>query len=143
HGVQSTPEIAKLRDPKLDAGRTDLRNARRDAVSISELPPLRIELECRLAEKLSIPFSPDEPLTDALIFFFEEPSLYLNWPRINALKLDRGAVKRTLRETIVSMRDAGFDRAFTNSELITLNQNADPIERAVRASFRADRSGDV
>ncbi|HWS73162.1 MAG TPA: alkaline phosphatase family protein, partial [Thermoanaerobaculia bacterium] len=26
HGVQSTPEIAKLRDPKLDAGRIDLRN---------------------------------------------------------------------------------------------------------------------
>src|SRR5205823_8838264 len=59
HGVQSTPEIAKLRDPKLDAGRTDLRNARRDAVSISELPQLRIELERRIAEKLDIPFNPD------------------------------------------------------------------------------------
>jgi arylsulfatase A-like enzyme len=143
HGVQSTPEIAQLRDPKLDAGRTDLRNPRRDGVSISELPPLRIELERRVAEKLNIPFSPDEPLTDALIYFFEEPAIYLNWPRITALKLDREVVKRTLRDTIVSMRDAGFDRAFTNSELITVNPNADPIERAVRASFRADRSGDV
>jgi predicted AlkP superfamily pyrophosphatase or phosphodiesterase len=143
HGVQSTPEIAQLRDPKLDAGRTDLRNARRDAVSISELPPLRIELERRLAEKLNIPFSPGEPLTDGLIYFFEEPAIYLDWPRIRALKLDGEVVKRTIRDTIISMRDAGFDRAFTNSELIAPNPNADPIERAVRASFRADRSGDV
>jgi hypothetical protein len=50
HGVQSTPEIAQLRDPRLDAGRTDLRNARRDAVSVSELPPLRIELQRREAQ---------------------------------------------------------------------------------------------
>jgi arylsulfatase A-like enzyme len=143
HGVQSTPEIAKLRDPKIDAGRTDLRNARRDAVSVSELPPNRIDVERRLCEKLHAPFAPDEPLTDALIYFFEEPALYLNWPRIAALKLDGEEVKRTLRDTIASMRDAGFDRAFTNSELMTVNAKADLIERAVRASFRADRSGDV
>ena len=143
HGVQSTPEIAKLRDPKIEAGRVDLRNARRDAVFVSEEAPLRIQVERRLCEKLHAPFEIDEPLTDALIYFFEEPSLYLNWPRIAALKLDGEEVKRALRDVIVSMRDAGFDRAFTNSELMTVNTNADPIERLVRASFRADRAGDV
>src|SRR5438270_2441593 len=143
HGVQSTPEIAKLRDPKIDAGRTDLRNAKRDAYSISELPPLRIEIDRRLAAKLNVAFDANAPLTDALIYFFEEPAVYVNWPRIRALKLNGEDVKRALRDIIVSMRDAGFDRAFTNSELTTLNASGDPIERAVRASFRADRSGDV
>jgi len=143
HGVQATPEIAKLRDPKLDAGRTDLRNARRDASKISELPPPRIEIEKRLAAKLKLKFDANAPLTSALAYFFEEPALYLNWPRVRALKLDGETVKRALRDVIVSMRDAGFDRAFTNSELMTLNANPDPIELAVRRSFRADRSGDV
>jgi len=143
HGVQSTPEIAKLRDPKIESGRVDLRNARRDGVFVAEEAPLRVEVEKRLCEKLHAPFSADEPLTDALIYFFEEPSLYLNWPRIAALKLDGEEVKRTLRDVILSMRDAGFDRAFTNSELMTVNPKADPIERLVRASFRADRAGDV
>jgi type I phosphodiesterase/nucleotide pyrophosphatase len=143
HGVTAMPEIARLRDPKLDAGRTDLRNARRDAYAISELPQLRVELERRLSAKLKVPFNADGPLTDALIYFFEEPALYLNWPRLQALNLDGETVKRALRDVIVSMRDSGFDRAFTNSELLAGNAKADPIEQAMRASFRADRSGDV
>ena len=143
HGVQSTPEIAKLRDPKLDADRTDLRNARRDAYSINELPPERIEIEKRLATKLKLKFDAKAPLTDALVYFFEEPALYLNWPRIRALKLDGEQVKRALRDVLVSMRDSGFDRAFTNTELMTTNANPDAIELQVRRAFRADRSGDV
>ncbi|MEO8036981.1 MAG: alkaline phosphatase family protein [Acidobacteriota bacterium] len=85
HGVQSRPEIARLRDPKIDAGRTDLRNAIGTAHFISELPPLRIELERLVAKKLEIPFNADAPLSQALLFFFEEPSLYLNWDRISEL----------------------------------------------------------
>ena len=88
-------------------------------------------------------FDVNAPLTDALIYFFEEPAIYLNWRRIAELKLDGERVKRTLRDVIVTMRATGFNRAFTNSELTAVNAHPDAIENAVRLSFRADRSGDL
>ncbi|HKO54669.1 MAG TPA: alkaline phosphatase family protein, partial [Thermoanaerobaculia bacterium] len=141
HGVQSTPEIAKLRDPKADAGRVDLRNGGRKAKLLAELPPTRIEIERRLAKRLKAPFHINEPIGDALVFYFEEPSLYLNWKRIRALQLDGERVKRALREVMQGM--PGVERVFTNSELLTVNERPDAIEAAMRRSFRADRSGDV
>ncbi|MCU1349307.1 MAG: putative protein of the superfamily, partial [Acidobacteria bacterium] len=141
HGVQPTPEIAKLRDPKIDAGRVDLRNPRKEAQFISELPPLRIDVERTLARKLEVAFDANAPLQDALVFFFEEPSLYLNWSRIAALKLDGERVKRALKEVMLTID--GVDRAFTNTELTSAIAPASDLERQVRASFRADRSGDL
>jgi hypothetical protein len=141
HGVQSTPEIAKLRDPGIDAGRIDLRNPRKEAQFLSELPPLRVEIERGLAAKLDLPFDPNAPLTNALVFFFEEPSLYLNWARIAELKLDGERVKRALRDVLLAT--GGIDHVFTNTELTASTAPASPLERQVRESFRADRSGDV
>jgi arylsulfatase A-like enzyme len=141
HGVQSTPEIAKLKDPKISAGRIDLRNPRMEANFISELPPARIEIERALAKKLNIPFLLDAPLSRALVAFFEEPSLYLNWERVAELKLDGERVKRALRGVISAM--PGVQAVFTNSELMMTHAHPSELERAVRASFRADRSGDL
>lgn len=141
HGVQSTPEIAKLRDPKADAGRIDLRNGGRSAKLLSELPPMRIEIERRLAKALKTPFALNEPIGDGLVFYFEEPSLYLNWKRIRALGLDGERVKRALRTIVAAM--PGIDRVFSNTELLTTNEKPDELEAAMRRSFRADRSGDV
>jgi arylsulfatase A-like enzyme len=141
HGVQSTPEIARLRDPKADVGRVDLRNGARKAKLLSELPPMRVEIERQLAKALNVPFDVDEPIGDGLVFYFEEPSLYLNWKRIRALQLDGEQVKRALRDVMRGME--GIERVFTNSELLAANDRPDEIEAAMRRSFRADRSGDV
>jgi len=141
HGVQPTPEIAKLRDPKIDAGRIDLRNPRKEAQFISELPPLRIDIERALSRKLDVAFDPNAPLENALVFFFEEPSLYLNWSRIAELKLDGERVKRALKEVLLTLDGVGG--VFTNTELSTSTAASSELERQVRASFRADRSGDV
>ena len=141
HGVQSTPEIARLKDPTIDAGRLDFRNPRKEAHLISELPPQRIEIERALANRLQAPFAVDAPLSQALVAFFEEPSLYLNWDRVAVLKLDGEQVKRALRDVALAIR--GVNSVFTNSELMTAKTNPSDVERAVRASFRADRSGDV
>ena len=141
HGVQSTPEIARLKDPTIDAGRLDFRNPRKEAHLISELPPQRIEIERALANRLQAPFAVDAPLSQALVAFFEEPSLYLNWDRVAVLKLDGEQVKRALRDVALSIR--GVNSVFANSELMTAKANPSDVERAVRASFRADRSGDV
>jgi hypothetical protein len=141
HGVQSMPEIARMKDPSIDAGRLDYRNPRKEAHLISELPPARIDIERALAAKLQTPFAADAPLSQALVAFFEEPSLYLNWDRIRTLKLDGERVKRALRDVLLAT--PGVGSAFTNSELMAANPNPSDVERAVRLSFRADRSGDV
>ncbi len=141
HGVQSMPEIARLKDPSIDAGRLDFRNPRKEAHLISELPAARIDIERSIAARLNIPFSADAHLSQALVAFFEEPSLYINWDRVRALKLDGEQVKRALRDVLLAM--PGVGAVFTNSELLIANANPSNVERAVRLSFRADRSGDV
>ncbi len=141
HGVQSMPEIAKLKNSKIDSGRIDFRNPRKEAHFISELPPARLEIERALAKKMNASFSADAPLSKAFVLFFEEPALYLNWDRIAELKLDAERVKRALRDIILAL--PGVQGVFTNSELMVTNANPSDLERAVRASFRADRSGDV
>src|SRR5207253_10891052 len=119
HGVQSMPEIAKMKDPSIDSGRLDFRNPRREAHLISELPPARIAIERALAAKLQVPFTADTPMSRALVAFFEEPSLYLNWDRVRALQLDGERVKRALRDVLLAT--PGVGSAFTNSELMTAN----------------------
>ena len=108
---------------------------------MTELPPLRVEIERRLAQKLDLPFDPNAPLTNALVFFFEEPSLYLDWSHIAELKLDGERVKRALKEVLLGID--GVDHVFTNSELLAATAPASELERQVRESFRADRSGDL
>jgi arylsulfatase A-like enzyme len=143
HGVTSNPEIAKLRDPHADAGRVDIRTPDANAKLMSDLPPLRLEIERTLARRLGVPFDDSAPLSHALVYFFEEPSLYLNWRRLAELRLDPERVKRALRDVLRAMPARGFADAWTNTELLSPNPTASPTERLMRASFRPDRSGDV
>jgi len=143
HGVTNNPEIVKLRDPKADVGRLDLRTPDPRARFISDLPPTRIDVERALARKLGVPFSTSAPLTDALVYFFEEPALWLNWHRIETLGVDPERAKRALRDVMLSMKDRGIDEVWTSTQLQSPNPHATRAEQLMRASFRSDRSGDV
>jgi hypothetical protein len=133
HGIQSLPEIAKLRDPKADAGRLDLRVPHAAARTIRELPPARIEIERKLARALKLPFSLDAPLRNALVFFFEEPTLYLNDTRIAELRLDRMRVARALRDAVRTLDGVANAWTYDDSDI-------PPI---VRNTLHPTRSGDV
>ena len=143
HGVQSNPEIVKLRDPKANVGRVDLRIPDPKAKILADLPPLRIDIERALARRLGLCFDGNAPLSHALVFFFEEPTLYLNWKRIAELKLDGERVKRELRDILGAMKSHGIAGTWTSTEMLVENPNASPLERLMRNAFRADRSGDV
>lgn len=143
HGVQPNPEIAKLRDPKVDAGRLDLRTPDPRATRIADLPPMRIEIERKLAVRLGILFSEDAPLTNAFVYFFEEPGLWLNWRHVAALGLDGERVKRALRDVLKEMTQHGIADVWTNTELLAPDPNASRLKQLMHASWRSDRSGDV
>jgi len=143
HGVQSNPEIMKLRDPNADVGRVDLRIPDPKAQVIADLPPLRIEIERELARRLRLRFDLNAPLAHGLVFFFEEPTLYLNWKRVHELKLDGERVKRTLRDILGEMKEHGVAGTWTSTEILIPNPAASPLEKLMRNAFRADRSGDV
>ena len=140
HGVQSNPEILKLRDPNADAGRVDLRNPGRAGRRISDLPPLRIQIEKQLAIRLHVPFSANAPYSHALVLFFEEPALYINDARVRALKLDRERVKLALRNVILGL--PGVEEAWTDTELRNLKRPSE-AEKRVQRSYMPGRSGDV
>ena len=131
HGIQPIPEIARLRDPKADAGRVDLRNSDPHARVIDDLPPLRVELERRLARRFGIPFDGAMPLRNALVYFFEGTGLYLNRRRLSELHLDADAVKRELAAILRNQQ--GVAGAWTDGE----------VPATMRNSFRRGRSGDV
>ncbi len=133
HGIQSLPEIAKLRDPHADAGRIDLRVPHPQARFIRDLPPARIALERKLARALRLPFSVDAPLQHALVFFFEEPTLSLNDARIAELRLDPTRVRRALRDAVRTLD--GVANAWTIED-----RDVPPL---VRNTLYATRSGDV
>jgi predicted AlkP superfamily pyrophosphatase or phosphodiesterase len=143
HGVQPNPEIAKLRDPRADAGRLDIRTPDPKARFISDLPPARIEIERALAKKLGLSFDSRAPLQHALVYFFEEPGLWLNWRRVDALQLDHERVRRALRDVIRAMKHHGIDDAWTSTDMLTPNPKASRVEELMRAAFRNDRSPDV
>lgn len=143
HGVQNNPEIVKLRDPRADVGRLDVRTPDPKARFISDLPPTRIEIERSLAKKLGLPFDTGAPLQHALVYFFEEPGLWLNWRRVDALQLDHERVRVALRDVIRTMKHHGIANAWTSTDMLTPNPNASQIEELMRASFRRDRSPDV
>ncbi|HYH06209.1 MAG TPA: alkaline phosphatase family protein [Thermoanaerobaculia bacterium] len=143
HGVQPNPEIVKLRDPHADAGRLDVRTPDAKARFISDLPPARVEIERALAKKLALRFDERAPLQHALVYFFEEPGLWLNWKRIDALGLDGERVRIALRDVLRAMKHHGIDDVWTSTEMLTPNPHASRVEELMRASFRSDRSGDV
>ncbi len=141
HGVQSIPEVA--RDLGRDAGRLDMRNPKKDAKTFAALAPQRLQIEKAIAKKLGVKVGNATPVNKAFILFFDEPAIYLNWPRIRELHLDGERVKSALRAAAKEMH--GVSGAFTNSELLASEDKttASDLESAVRRAFRADRSGDV
>jgi hypothetical protein len=139
HGVQSIPEVARAMGR--DAGRVDMRNPSATVRTIGELGAARRALEKGAAKKLGLKVTDATSTLDALIVYFEEPAVYLNWTRIREAKLDGERVKRALRDTARELK--GVRTAFTNSELLAVDRQAEGIEAAMRLSFRADRSGDV
>ncbi|MBK5259341.1 MAG: alkaline phosphatase family protein [Thermoanaerobaculia bacterium] len=141
HGVQRNPEIAKLQNPRADAGRLDLRNAVPEAITIADLPPQRIELEKRIASALRLRFSPATPLENAFVLFFEEPGLHLNWQKARAMKIDPERLKRAARD--VARQLPGVSNAWTSSELRSMETPLSRTGQLMHASFRGDRSPDV
>jgi hypothetical protein len=139
HGVQSIPEVAK--DMGRDAGRVDFANPKKTATTFADLAPDRRELEKLAAKTLGLKVSDTTSISDALVSYFEEPALYLNWSRVSAAHLDGERVKRALRDAAKQLH--GIRTAFTSSDLIAVNPQSPAIETAMRLSFRADRSGDV
>jgi hypothetical protein len=139
HGVQSIPEVA--RDMGRDAGRVDFRNPKAAMLTFGELPAQRRQLEKLAAKSLGLVVTDKTSIKDTLVNYFEEPALYLNWTRIRSAHLDGERVKRAVRDAAKQIH--GIRTAFTNSELIAVNAQAEGVDAAMRLSFRADRSGDV
>jgi predicted AlkP superfamily pyrophosphatase or phosphodiesterase len=126
HGVQSIPAIAKVKDPSVPAGHVDFNNGK---------SPGRIEVERVAAQKLGL----SAPMN--AIFWFEEPAFYLDFTKLPA-GVDAEAAKRAYRDAALTIE--GVSAAFTNSELMLPEDAAESREKkAMRLSFRADRSGDV
>ncbi|MGA7614887.1 MAG: alkaline phosphatase family protein [Thermoanaerobaculia bacterium] len=139
HGVQSIPEVAKARGK--DAGRVSLRNPGKNAKTFRDLPPLRHDLERRIAGTLRIKVTDSTPLSQAIVLRFEEPSIYINWKRVASLHFDPEYIRKVVRNAVLEIN--GVSHAYTATELMLPTPTDDPILTAVRRSFRADRSGDV
>jgi len=116
HGVQSIPAIAKVKDPSAPAGLVDFNNAQ---------SPGRMAVEKIVGMNA--------------IFWFEEPAFYLDFGKVSG---DPEAAKRAYRDAVKTIE--GVSDAFTNSELMLPESASDSRDKkAMRLSFRADRSGDV
>lgn len=139
HGVQSIPEIARARGE--DAGRIDFYSAPSTAKSMHALSPERLLIEKRAAKKLRVRFDADAPPGRGLVLNFEAPALHINWARVRELELDGDAVRKAVRDAALGI--PGVAKAITNSDLLMTNPNPGRLEREMRESFRADRSGDV
>jgi hypothetical protein len=139
HGVQSIPEVA--RDLGRDAGRVEIRNPKNSAETFAQLSPGRRLVEEKIARRLGIRVSDTTSIAQAFIVRLEEPSLYLNWPRINAAHLDADRVLRAARDAVREVK--GVATSFTSSELLATTVDSPAVQKMVRRSFRPDRSGDV
>lgn len=116
HGVQSIPAIAKVKNPAAPAGHVDFNKA---------TSPGRVAIE--------------KIVGLGAIFWFEEPAFYLDFTKIAG---DPEAAKRAYRDAALTIE--GVSAAFTNSELMLPELPGESAEKkAMRLSFRADRSGDV
>jgi predicted AlkP superfamily pyrophosphatase or phosphodiesterase len=126
HGVQPIPAVAKVKEPTKPAGPVDFNNA---------ASPGRIDVEKVAAQKLGL----SAPMS--AIFWFEEPAFYLDFTKLPA-GIDPEAAKRAYRDAALTIE--GVSDAFTNSELMLPESAAESHDKkAMRLSFRADRSGDV
>ena len=126
HGVQSIPAIATAKEPAKPAGHVDFN---------TPASPDRMKVEQLVAKAAgaATPFN--------AILLFEEPAFYIDFNKLPPT-LDFESVKRAYCGAAMAIE--GVSGAFTNSELMLPEGAAEtPEKKAMRLSFRADRSGDV
>ncbi|HEY0591081.1 MAG TPA: alkaline phosphatase family protein, partial [Thermoanaerobaculia bacterium] len=139
HGTQAIPEVAVARGKK--GGRIALTNPPVSAKTIGAMSAARRALEKRAAQKLGARLTDASPIEERLIQRITTPNFYLNWERIEALRLDPDRARAAVRDALFEID--GVAAAFTSGELAARTRPRSDVERAARASFRADRSGDV
>ncbi|MEO8217102.1 MAG: alkaline phosphatase family protein [Acidobacteriota bacterium] len=139
HGVQSIPEVSEAMGKP--GGRINFRNPGKSAKTIGELATERLATERRIATALNIELHDDDPIGNAIMKTFFEPSIYLNWKRINELELDRERVRNVVRDAVAQID--GVSAVYTDSQLLAPTAHPTEIERSVRNSFLVERSGDV
>ena len=138
HGVQSIPAVARARRAVADFGEVDLRHG------IAE----------RIEALLRGPTSAPRSTSSRPVVVFEEPGLWIDWARVAELGprgMDPERVRKIVRDLVVGL--PGVSGAWTSTELLAPCElfdregKTEPSAldrcRAVRLSFRADRSGDV
>jgi len=125
HGVQSIPAIAKYKNPGAKAGRIDLDEP---------ASPARQALEADASKRLGA----TAPLN--MIRIFDEGTCYLDFAKLPP-GVEAEQARRAYRDAAKALD--GVADAFTSGQLMLPNESPSTIERAVRHSFRPDRSGDV
>jgi len=125
HGVQSIPEVARRKNPAAPAGRVDFERP--------SSPPRRA-LEEDVARRLGAA----APLN--ILRIFDEGTFYLDFSKLPA-GVEAEQARRAVRDGAKAVE--GVADAFTSGQLMLPNGAPSEIERAVRNSFRPDRSGDV
>jgi hypothetical protein len=75
-----------------------------------------------------------------MIRIFDEGTFYLDFAKLPP-GVDAEQARRAYRDAAKALD--GVSEAFTREQLMMPNASPSPVERAVRNSFRADRSGDV
>lgn len=138
HGTQAIPEVT--RDKGLHGGRISIATTSASK-TIGGLPPLRRDLEMRIAKRLGVELRDGHPVSSRFLLSLEQPSYYLNWERIEALGLDPQTVANAVRDSLLEID--GVAGAWTAAELMRVGPPSTPLEQMARLSFRPDRAGDV
>jgi hypothetical protein len=125
HGVQPIPAIAKHKNPAARVGRINVEKPE---------APARKAIEADASMRLGS----SSPLN--MIRIFDEGSFYLDFAKLPP-HVDAERARRAYREAAKALD--GVADAFTSGQLMVPNASPSEVERAVRNSFRADRSGDV
>jgi Type I phosphodiesterase / nucleotide pyrophosphatase len=124
HGVQPIPEVA-MRKSHTYADRINMETPDK---------PARQAVEADAARRLGA----TAPLN--MIAIFDEGAFYLDFGKLPG-GVEPEQARRAYRDSVRAM--AGIADAFTSGQLMMPNPSPSEVERAVRNSFRADRSGDV
>jgi arylsulfatase A-like enzyme len=149
HGVTDVPEAAREKRKLRAAASDDPESGGRlrwsygtSSDPVSKLPPARLALEKRLAERLGYSLDPSLPIAlEGAVLSFEEPSFYLNKAALERRRVPPETAKEAVRAWIREQR--GVLESYTNTEVGNGLPAGAPHALAVERSFRADRSGDV
>ncbi|MBI4051918.1 MAG: alkaline phosphatase family protein, partial [Elusimicrobia bacterium] len=132
HGVAPIPEL--LQKQGKNAGRIILEDPHK-ASKISELPPLRLQIEEAASKAFRYPWNPEAPLSESFIASFQEPGLYLNTTTLRRKKIAFSKAKIWLKNYL--FKQPGIKATYTQEEIY------EKAPRSLRYSVRKDRSGDI